>query len=115
VPGAVFEGQVQALLPEVNATTRTIKARLELANPAGSSWCPACSSHAVHGHARGEGVAGADRGGDPDRPAHRGDGRRGGTGASAPVDVETGIESGGQTEIKRGLQAGQRWSSRRSS
>ena len=25
-----------------------------------------------------------------------------------PVDVEAGIESGGQTEIKRGLQAGQR-------
>jgi membrane fusion protein, copper/silver efflux system len=25
-----------------------------------------------------------------------------------PVDVEAGVESGGQTEIKRGLQAGQR-------
>ena len=29
-------------------------------------------------------------------------------GAFRPVDVEIGIESGGQTEIKRGLQAGQR-------
>jgi len=29
-------------------------------------------------------------------------------GRFGPVDVEAGIESGGQTEIKRGLQAGQR-------
>ena len=29
-------------------------------------------------------------------------------GTFRPVDVEAGIESGGQTEIKRGLQAGQR-------
>ena len=35
VPGTVFGGKVQALLPEVNATTRTLKARLELANPGG--------------------------------------------------------------------------------
>ena len=31
--GKIFEGKVQALLPEVNPTTRTRKARLELANP----------------------------------------------------------------------------------
>ena len=35
VPGTAFEGRVQALLPEVNTTTRTLKARLELANPGG--------------------------------------------------------------------------------
>ena len=34
-PGVVFEGRVQALLPEVDAATRTLKARLELANPRG--------------------------------------------------------------------------------
>lgn len=33
LPSKVFEGKIQALLPEVNATTRTRKARLELANP----------------------------------------------------------------------------------
>ncbi|MCF3628573.1 efflux RND transporter periplasmic adaptor subunit [Thalassospiraceae bacterium LMO-SO8] len=33
LPGKIFEGMVQALLPEVNPTTRTRKARLELANP----------------------------------------------------------------------------------
>ena len=35
VPGRTFEGRVQALLPEVDPTTRTLKARLELANPGG--------------------------------------------------------------------------------
>src|SRR5207244_7957117 len=30
-PGTIFDGKVQALLPEVNAATRTLKARMELA------------------------------------------------------------------------------------
>ena len=33
VPGTTFEGKVQAILPDVSAVTRTLKARLELANP----------------------------------------------------------------------------------
>ena len=33
LPGRTFKGKVSALLPEVNPTTRTIKARIELANP----------------------------------------------------------------------------------
>ena len=35
VPGAAFRGSVQALLPEVNMTTRTLKARVQFANPSG--------------------------------------------------------------------------------
>src|SRR3984893_15510235 len=35
VSGAVFTGTVSAILPEVNPATRTIKARIELANPGG--------------------------------------------------------------------------------
>src|SRR6266404_6811792 len=35
LPGAVFNGKVSAIVPEVNAATRTIKARIELANPQG--------------------------------------------------------------------------------
>jgi Cu(I)/Ag(I) efflux system membrane fusion protein len=35
LPGWVFTGRVSAILPEVNATTRTLKARIELANPGG--------------------------------------------------------------------------------
>ena len=34
-PDAVFKGKVGALLPEVNAATRTLRARIELPNPAG--------------------------------------------------------------------------------
>ena len=34
-PGETFKGRVAAVLPEVNATTRTLKARVELANPGG--------------------------------------------------------------------------------
>ena len=33
--GAVFRGRVSAILPEVNPATRTLKARIELANPTG--------------------------------------------------------------------------------
>src|SRR3979490_1485422 len=32
-PGQVFRGRVSAILPEVNAATRTLRARVELANP----------------------------------------------------------------------------------
>ena len=35
LPGDVFSGHVQAMLPEVNPTTRTRKARMALANPKG--------------------------------------------------------------------------------
>ena len=35
MPGALFKGTVQAILPEVNPGTRTLKARVELANPRG--------------------------------------------------------------------------------
>jgi Cu(I)/Ag(I) efflux system membrane fusion protein len=110
VPGMAFEGRVQALLPEVNATTRTLKARLELANPSGRL-VPGMFVHMQFMDMRAgkalliptEAViqtgrrtvvmlAEADEQG----------------GRFRPVEVEIGIESGGQTEIKRGLQAGQR-------
>src|SRR5436309_3971324 len=35
VSGALFKGKVAAILPEVNPATRTVKARIELANPSG--------------------------------------------------------------------------------
>lgn len=35
LPGAIYQGTVAALLPDVNAVTRTIKARIVLANPGG--------------------------------------------------------------------------------
>jgi Cu(I)/Ag(I) efflux system membrane fusion protein len=107
VPGAVFRGSVQALLPEVNATTRTLKARVQFANPAGqlvpglfvtmqfmdtsAGKALLVPTEAVIQTGRRAVVMVAEEGG-----------------RFAPVDVETGLETGGQTEIKRGLKAGQR-------
>ena len=107
VPGTVFEGKVQAILPEVNPATRTLKARLELANP-GTRLVPGMfvtmqfmdmraekallvPTEAVIQTGKRTVVMLAEE-----------------NGRFRPVDVEAGIESGGQTEIKRGLQAGQR-------
>lgn len=106
-PGASFEGKVQALLPEVNPTTRTLKARLELANPGGrlvpgmfvqmqfmdmrAEKALLIPTEAVIQTGRRTVVMLAEEGG-----------------RFRPVDVEIGIESGGQTEVKRGLQPGQR-------
>ena len=106
-PGASFEGRVQALLPEVNPTTRTLKARLELSNPGGrlvpgmfvqmqfmdmrAEKALLIPTEAVIQTGRRTVVMLAEEGG-----------------RFRPVDVEIGIESGGQTEIRRGLQAGHR-------
>ena len=107
VPGATFEGKVQALLPDVNASTRTLKARLELANP-GSRLVPGMfvqmqftdpraekslliPTEAVIQTGRRSVVMLAEEGG-----------------RFRPVEVDAGIESAGQTEIRRGLKLGQR-------
>ena len=106
-PGESFEGKVQAILPEVNASTRTLKARMELANPKGRlvpgmfvqmqfmDMRPEKSllvpTEAVIQTGKRTVVMLAEE-----------------NGRFRPVDVEAGIESGGQTEIKRGLQVGQR-------
>lgn len=106
VPGMTFTGKVQAILPEVNAGTRTIKARLELANP-GARLVPGMfvqmqlmdtrpgkvlliPTEAVIQTGKRSVVLLAEK-----------------EGRFRPVEVETGIESGGQTEITKGLQAGQ--------
>jgi Cu(I)/Ag(I) efflux system membrane fusion protein len=107
LPGAVFKGKVSAILPEVNPATRTIKARIELANPGGQlvpgmfatvSFVPAARkdvllvpSEAVIQTGKRSVVVVA-----------QGDGR------FAAVDVEVGLDSNGQTEIRKGLQAGQK-------
>ena len=107
VPGTTFEGKVQAILPEVNATTRTIKARVELANP-GARLVPGMfitvqltdkraekslliPTEAVIQTGKRTVVMVAED-----------------NGKFSPVEVEAGIESDNQTEIKRGLKLGQR-------
>ncbi len=107
VPGTTFDGKVQAILPDVNAATRTLKARVELANP---------KSRLVPGMFVS--MQFMDRGANKallvPTEAVIMTGKRSvvmlaeGDGKYRPVEVEAGVESGGQTEIKRGLQVGQR-------
>ncbi|MEO5688480.1 MAG: efflux RND transporter periplasmic adaptor subunit [Burkholderiaceae bacterium] len=107
VPGTTFEGEVQALLPNVDSATRTLKARLELANP-GSRLVPGMFVQMQFTDMRAEKSLLI-----PTEAVIQ-TGKRtvvmlaGDKGTFRPVDVQAGIESGGQTEIKSGLQAGQR-------
>jgi Cu(I)/Ag(I) efflux system membrane fusion protein len=102
-----FQGKVNAILPEVNPATRTTKARVELANPGGRlvpgmfatiEFAPAARqdvllvpSEAVIQTGKRSVVVVAQ-----------------GDGKFAPAEVEVGRDSNGQTEIRKGLQAGQK-------
>ena len=106
-PGVVFKGKVEAILPEVAPATRTLKARVQLANPGGalspgmlvtmkfmdmrSTPVLLVPTEAVIATGQRNVVMLAEEGG-----------------RYRPVNVETGLESGGQTEVKKGLVAGQR-------
>ena len=107
LPGTVFKGRVSAILPEVNAATRTLKARVELANRAGQlvpgmfatlSFAPAAGRTALL--VPSEAVI--QTGTRSVVMLAQGDGK------FAPVNVETGAEANGQTEIRKGLEAGQK-------
>ena len=106
-PDRAFKGSVGALLPEVNAQTRTVRARIVLAN-AGGALKPGM-------------FATVKFGGAADKPsvlvpteAVISTGKRmvvvvdAGDGRFVPVDVEVGRESGDVTEIRKGLSVGQR-------
>ena len=106
-PGETFDGKVQAILPDVNPATRTLKARVELTNPTGRL-VPGMFVSMQFTDTR------ADKTLLIPTEAVIQTGKRSvvmlaeDNGRFRPVDVEIGLESGGQTEIKRGLQAGQR-------
>ena len=106
-PGSTFDGKVQAILPEVAAATRTLKARMELDNP-GGRLVPGMFVTMDFMDMRPERVLLVPS------DAVIQTGKRTvvmlaeDNGHFRPVEVQAGIESGGQTEIKRGLQAGQR-------
>jgi Cu(I)/Ag(I) efflux system membrane fusion protein len=105
-PDKAFKGKVEALLPDVNQSTRTIKARIVLANPermlrpgmfasltfAGTAQ-PALlvPSEAVISTGTRTVVVMAD-----------------GDGKFRPVDIEVGADHNGQTEVHKGLAAGQK-------
>lgn len=106
-PERVFKGRVAALLPEVSPATRTLKARVEVANTGGllapgmfanidftqstkdASVLLVPSEAVIQTGAR-KIVIVAQEGG-----------------RFRPVDVETGAETNGQTAIRKGLAAGQ--------
>lgn len=106
-PGTTLRGTVQALLPEVNAATRTLKARVELPNP-GNVLVPGMFVNMQFMDMRAEKSLLI-----PTEAVIQ-TGKRvvvmlaEDKGKFRPVEVETGIESNGQTSILRGLKAGQR-------
>jgi Cu(I)/Ag(I) efflux system membrane fusion protein len=107
LPGQVFEGRLQALLPAVDLATRTLKARLELDNAEG---------RLVPGMLVQMRLARPNR---KERLLVPSDavirtGRRNvvmlaeEAGRFRPVEVQVGLEVGDQAEITAGLQLGQR-------
>jgi Cu(I)/Ag(I) efflux system membrane fusion protein len=105
--GAVFKGKVAAILPEVNQTTRTLKARIEL-NNRDRQLTPGMFVTVNFSPINRKDVllvpieAIIQTGMRNVVMVAQGDGK------FAPVDVETGTETNGQTEIRKGLEAGQK-------
>ncbi len=107
LPERIFKGRVAAILPEVTTATRTLRARVEIANAGGLlvpgmfanvSFIPRAMadtllvpSEAVIQTGQRKVAIVALEGG-----------------KFRPVDVETGAEANGQTEIRKGLVAGQK-------
>ena len=103
----VFKGRVVALLPEVNPATRTLKARVEVAN-AGGLLTPGMFASVDLAPSTGASVLLV-----PSEAVIQTGQRKivivdTGDGKFQPVDVETGAEASGQTEIRKGVAAGQR-------
>lgn len=107
LPGTVFKGKVSALLPEVDPATRTLKARVELANP-GNRLVPGMFANISFTPQAQDKVLTV-----PTEAVIQ-TGKRSvvmlaqGEGKFMPVDVEIGAEANGQTEIKKGLEKGQK-------
>lgn len=111
-PGEVFRGQVQSLLPEINPTTRTRKARMTLANPKAKlvpgMFVQMQLTQSTQGQARPILLV-------PSESLVR-TGKRtlvmavdnGANGAFRPVEVQVGREQNGQAEILSGLSQGQK-------
>ena len=104
-PGVRFPGALAAVLPEVNATTRTVRARVELSNAgarlkpgmfATVNLSPRDSREAVLVPSEAVIVTGERKVVVVDR----------GEGRFEPVEVAIGREEAGKTEILKGIEAG---------
>jgi len=107
LPGAVFDGTVGAVLPGVDLATRTLTARVALPNPK-MQLLPGMFVTVKFAPA-----AGADVLMVPSEAVIETGTRRvvivaESDGRFRPVNVETGAQDGGQTEIRSGLALGQR-------
>ncbi|MEO5510777.1 MAG: efflux RND transporter periplasmic adaptor subunit, partial [Longimicrobiales bacterium] len=107
LPGKVFKGKVSRILPEVNPLTRTIKARVELANPSGQLTPGMFTTMMFAAPARNnvlmvpsEAVIQTGQRSVVVVAETAQDGKQ----QFLPVDVEVGTEAKGQTEIRKGLQ-----------
>jgi membrane fusion protein, copper/silver efflux system len=107
LPGTVLKGKISTLLPDVNPTTRTLKARIELPNPgnrlvpgmfvtislapqAGQEALAVPTEAVIRTGTRSVVIVTQDEG------------------RFSVVDVEVGMESAGQSEIRKGLKPGQK-------
>jgi Cu(I)/Ag(I) efflux system membrane fusion protein len=106
-PGTEFSGKVEALLPDVNTATRTLKARIELTNP-GGKLVPGMfatihiapeqsretllvpSEAVIQTGTRNVVITAPEKG------------------KFAAVEIVTGAEANGQTEVVKGLSEGQK-------
>ena len=106
LPGTVFQGRVDAILPHVDPATRTLTARVQLANPQAQLF-PGMfvTARFANGGPRDVLLVPSDA------VIETGTRRvvilAEGEGRFRPVNVEIGAEGDGQTEIRSGLMAGQ--------
>jgi len=107
LPGVAFDGRVGAILPSVNVATRTLTARVELANPKREllpgmfvtvQFAPAALADVLLVPSEAVIETGTRR----VVMLAEGDAR------FRRVNVETGAQGGGQTEIRSGLTVGQK-------
>ena len=106
-PERVFKGRVAALLPEVNPATRTLKGRVEVVNAGGVLTPGMFASVDFASSMRADALL------VPSEAVIQTGERKVvivqiEDGKFQPIDVETGAEAGGQTEIRKGLVAGQK-------
>jgi membrane fusion protein, copper/silver efflux system len=105
--GEPLQGKVGAVLPEINATTRTLKVRVELPNPRRQLVPGMFATLHFKPPARADALLIPSE-------AVIATGERNlvmlvqDNGRFMPVEVERGLEVDGRTEIRKGLQAGQR-------
>ncbi|HEY3300597.1 MAG TPA: efflux RND transporter periplasmic adaptor subunit [Methylophilaceae bacterium] len=108
LPNRLLKGRVSAIIPQVDITTRTLQARIELANPSGRlvpgmfvnvNFAPAKANDDVLMIPSEAIIQTGQR---TVVMIAQGDGK------FTPVDVKAGVENNGMTEVSEGLQIGQK-------